>query len=334
MTARPTDPGIHGLAVAAVDGGFDGDRARDSDRDADPAADPAADPELGLADLLLVLAENARLLVIGPVLAALVALALGSLLPQRWESVTLLRGASPTLVTVVTSPAVLLPVARAQGLAVGQSADEAVEKLRSHIKASFNPKDLVLTLAVVGDSPLAAQALGLRIFEQLKIASAPAGSEKARFETQMADINRREEQIDGPIAALSARLRDTPPAVASELSRSFGQLISTAHQLNSDRMAIAKQLAGVDESHLLQAPSLPDRPQGRKLALVALAAALGVFCLLLVVAFFRLALRAAASDPASAPKLLRAREAWHRALGRDWAAADRSRPTGPRAHPR
>ena len=106
MTARPTDPGIHGLAVAAVDGGFDGDRARAADRDSDRDADPAADPELGLADLLLVLAENARLLVIGPVLAALVALALGSLLPQRWESVTLLRGASPTLVTVVTSPSI------------------------------------------------------------------------------------------------------------------------------------------------------------------------------------------------------------------------------------
>ena len=66
MTARPTDPGIHGLAVAAVDGGFDGNRARDADRDSDRYADPAADPELGLADLLLVLAENARLLVIEP----------------------------------------------------------------------------------------------------------------------------------------------------------------------------------------------------------------------------------------------------------------------------
>jgi uncharacterized protein involved in exopolysaccharide biosynthesis len=326
MTARPTDPGIHALAVADVDGGFDGDRARDADRD--------GDPELGLVDLLLVLAENARLLVIGPSVAVLVALAFVSLLPQRWESVTLLRGASPTLVTVVTSPAVLLPVARAEGLAAGQSADEAVEKLRGRIKASFNPKDLVLTLIVVDDSPVAAQVLGRLIFEQLKIASAPAGSEKARFETQMADISRREEQIDGPIQALSARMRDMPPAVASELSRSFGQLISTAHQLNADRMVIAKQLAGVDESHLLQAPSLPDRPQGRKRAVIALVTALGVFCLLLLGASFRLALCAAASDPASAPKLRRAREAWRHAIGRDWAAAGRNRPSVPRAHPR
>ena len=301
MTAPPSDPAIHAPAAADNGGGAD---------------------DLDLMDLLLVLAENARLLMIGPLVAVLVTVAIGSLLPQRWESVTLLRGASPTLVTVVTSPAVLLPVARAQGLAAGQSADEAVEKLRGRIKASFNPKDLVLTLTVLDDSPAAAQVLGHRIFEQLKRVSAPSGPEKARFEAQMADINRREEQIDGPIQALSARLREIPPSVASELSRSFGQLISTAHQLNADRMAIAKQLAGVDESHLLQAPSLPDRPQGRKLPLMALVVGLGAFFLLLLGAFLRVALRSAASDPGSARKLRRAREAWRRAIGRDgWTAS-------------
>lgn len=324
MTARPTDPGIHALAITA-DGGDIHDKG---------APDPDPDSELGLADLLLVLAENARLLVIGPLVAALVALAVGGLLPQRWESVTLIREASPTLVTMVTGPAVLLPVARAQGLSAGQSADEAVEKLRDRIKASFSPKDQVLTLIVVSDSPVAAQGLGLRIFEQLKVASAPTGSEKTRLETQMANIKRREEQIDGPIQALSARLRDAPPAVASELARSFAQLISTAHQLNADRMGIAKLLSGLDESQLLQASSLPDRPQGRRLGLMALVAAMGAFGLLLVVAFFRLALRRAGSDPASAPKLILAREAWRRAIGREGSSPGGIRPSGPRAHPR
>jgi uncharacterized protein involved in exopolysaccharide biosynthesis len=111
MTARPTDPGLHGLAIAADGGDIQDKGARDSGPDRDPDRDP--DRELGLVDLLLVLAENARLLVIGPLVAALVALAVGSLLPQRWESVTLLRGASPTLVTVVTAPAVLPPAAPA-----------------------------------------------------------------------------------------------------------------------------------------------------------------------------------------------------------------------------
>jgi uncharacterized protein involved in exopolysaccharide biosynthesis len=107
MTARPTDPAIHALAIAADGGDIHDKGARDSGPDRDP------DRELGLVDLLLVLAENARLLVIGPLVAALVALAVGSLLPQRWESVTLLRGASPTLVTVLTAPAVLPPAAPA-----------------------------------------------------------------------------------------------------------------------------------------------------------------------------------------------------------------------------
>ena len=276
----------------------------------------AEEDEISLLDLLVVIAENLRLLVLGPLLAALLALGIVSFLPRTWESVTLLRGGSPTLATVVTSPAVLLPVARVQGVPAGKALDAAVEDLRKRVKANFNAKDQVLTVTVTADTPDAALALGNRIFGQLKLASAPAGPERTRLESQIADISRREEQLDGSIQALSARLREAPGAASSDSVRSYGQLISTAHQLSADRMVIAKQLAGVDESNLLQAPSLPDRPVSRKGAVVALVSALATGFLLLLWVFARQAIRNAEADPESAGKLRHARAAWRRAIGR------------------
>lgn len=282
-----------------------------------PQAVPVSDEdEISLLDLLLVIAENLRLLVLGPLLVAALAVGIASVLPRTWESVTLLRSGSPTLATVVTSPAVLLPVARAQGIPAGQSADEAVDKLRNRVKANFNPKDQVLTVTASADTPEAALALGNQVFEHLKLASAPTGPERARLESQVADIGRREEQLDGSIQSLSSRLRESPGSTPSDTVRSFGQLISTAHQLSADRMALAKQLSGVDESNLLQAPTLPDRPQTRKRTVIALVAAMAAGFLLLLWVFARQALRNAQADPESAGKLRQARAALRRAIGR------------------
>lgn len=274
------------------------------------------DDEISLLDLLLVVTENLRLLVLGPLLAALLALGVASVLPRTWQSVTMLRGGSPTLAMVANSPAVLIPVARAQGIPAGKSVDEAVEALRARIKTGFNPKDQVLIITVSADSPEAALTLGNQVFGQIKAASSPSGPERTRLESQMADIIRREEQLDISIQALAARLRDVSGSASSDSVRSYGQLIQTARQLTTERMTIAKDLAGVDESSLLQAPSLPDRPQGRKLAVIALVAALATGFLLLLWVFTRQAMRNAETEPESAGKLRQVRAAWRRAIGR------------------
>lgn len=274
------------------------------------------DDEISLLDLLLVVTENLRLLVIGPLLAALLALGVASVLPRTWESVALLRGGSATLATVANSPAVLIPVARAQGIPAGKSVDDAVDALRARIKATFNPKDQVLALTVTADSPEAALTLGNQVFAQIKVASSPTGPERTRLEAQLADIIRREEQLDASIQALSTRLREVPGSSSSDTVRSYGQLIQTARQLSTERMTIAKELAGVDESNLLQAPSLPDRPQSRKRAVIALVSALATGFLLLLWVFTRQAMRNAEAEPESAGKLRQLRSAWRRAIGR------------------
>lgn len=50
----------------------------------------AADDEISLLDLALTVAENLRLLIIGPIAAGLIALGVSSLLPKTFESVAIL----------------------------------------------------------------------------------------------------------------------------------------------------------------------------------------------------------------------------------------------------
>ncbi|MDP2254721.1 MAG: Wzz/FepE/Etk N-terminal domain-containing protein, partial [Polaromonas sp.] len=55
-----------------------------------------AEEEVSLLDLLVTLAENARLLIIGPLLVGLCALALGFVLPQTFQSVAVLQAEQAT----------------------------------------------------------------------------------------------------------------------------------------------------------------------------------------------------------------------------------------------
>uniref|UniRef100_UPI00404842C6 Wzz/FepE/Etk N-terminal domain-containing protein n=1 Tax=Shewanella sp. TaxID=50422 RepID=UPI00404842C6 len=74
--------------------------------------------EISLLDLALTVAENLRLLIIGPIAAGLIALGASSLLPKTFESVAILNviDQPEKVASLTTSAAVLDPVAEQLGL--------------------------------------------------------------------------------------------------------------------------------------------------------------------------------------------------------------------------
>ena len=70
------------------------------------------DDEISLLDLALTVAENLRLLIIGPIAAGLIALGVSSLLPKTFESVAILNviDQPEKVASLATSAAVLDPV--------------------------------------------------------------------------------------------------------------------------------------------------------------------------------------------------------------------------------
>lgn len=282
---------------------------------ADNASMPSNDDDISLLDLLLVVAENLRLLLLGPLLAGALALGVASLLPRSYESVTLIRGGSAALPGLVMSRPVLAAVlegTKEAGTSVPQ--ERALRDLGERIKASFNNKDQLVTIEVRGTTPQEAQRTGQQLFQQLKAISAPSGPERARLNQQLADIQRRTAQVDRSIAMLTSQLQGKVVDLRPEAAQGYAQLIQAARQLDSDRLALEKQLAGIDESNLLLAPSLPDLPVSTKRRLIVPLAMLGTGFGLLLFVFFRQSLRNARQDPVSATKVERATSALKTAL--------------------
>ena len=76
------------------------------------------DDEISLLDLALTVAENLRLLIIGPIAAGLIALGVSSFLPKTFESVAILNviDQPEKVASLAASAAVLDPVVEQLGL--------------------------------------------------------------------------------------------------------------------------------------------------------------------------------------------------------------------------
>lgn len=226
-----------------------------------------------LVDVLVLLAEHARSLVLVMLLAGLAGLAYRWILPGGYESVTIVRGVTSAAPTLLMSPGLLTPVIRELGLDKGRTLDDAVDDLRGRIKVAFSAREQIATISVYAPTPEGAQKLGQLVFRQLAFASAPSGSERARLEAQLADVKTRTTQVTEGIALIRARLADNSRQGTSDLVQGYSHLIQTARNLSTESATLEKQLLGLDESSLLQPPTLPGRPRGSGFWIVGLIAA-------------------------------------------------------------
>lgn len=104
-----------------------------------------ADVEVGLLDVLVTLAENVKLLVIGSLLVGFCALGIGFMLPQTYQSVAVLQAEQPTASLMMTA-VVLDPVIEALGLAKDETLEAARIKLRERVKAAIGRNDKLVVV--------------------------------------------------------------------------------------------------------------------------------------------------------------------------------------------
>ncbi len=230
--------------------------------------------EISLLDMLVTLAENAKLLIIGPLLVGLSALGISYMLPPSFESVAVLQAEQVTA-SLMTTAVVLDPVVAKLGLAKDASAEEARGMLRRQIKAAVG-KDKLLVLTVSAPTPQQAQAIAVAVLEQTYLQRRPKGGILARLEAQLAEAQ---------------RLLKTDVAAQLQVS------------------ALAAQLDGVSQAQLVQAPTLPQKASQPKKTQLAIVATLAAGLALLLFIFMRQALRNAVADVEAARKLARIRRA-------------------------
>lgn len=271
--------------------------------------------EISLLDILQVVVDNLRLLVIGPMLAGLLALAVAWVWPKTYESTAILK-ADQTTASVMLSAAVLDPIARNMGYATTMSTDEARMKLARQVKASINAKDKLLTLTTQADTPQAAQALAQAVLQQTFTQSQPRDSEKLRLEKQLAQAKAREAEATQAMQLLVKKLDAADGSGAPDLAQGYAQMMGVVKESQAAQVDIDRQLQSLDTSALVQLPTLPTKPVAPKRGPIAIMAALAIGVALLLFVFIRQSIRNVSQNDVSTEKLYALEAAWRKAIGK------------------
>ena len=266
-----------------------------------------ADVEVGLLDVLVTLAENVKLLVMGSLLVGLCALGIGFLLPQTYQSVAVLQAEQSTASLVVTA-VVLDPVVEALGLAKDDTLEAARIKLRERIKAVIGRNDKLMTLTVSGPTPQQAQDTASALIYQIYQQSRPKGSVRTRLEAQLAEAQARLKNAQEAATSLLQHLEKNSAGTGGEVARGYADLLSATGAAQVQISTLETQLEGLTDAQLVQFPTLPQKPSQPKKGLIAIGATLAAGLALLLFVFMRQALRNTTQNDTSAAKLLRIRK--------------------------
>ncbi|MBG6074687.1 Wzz/FepE/Etk N-terminal domain-containing protein [Polaromonas sp. CG_9.11] len=269
--------------------------------------------EVGLLDLLVTLAENIKLLIIGPLVVGICALIVGFLLPQTFQSVAVLQADQGTAGLMGTT-AVLDPVIASLGLAKDETVEEARTKLRDHIKTNVGRVDKLLTLTVSDGSALQAQAIANALLQQTYLESRPKGSARARLGVQLEEARTRLENARGASVGVLKRLEsyvsgNSPGSAGGvEMARGYAELLSATGAAQGQVSTLEAQLEGLTDAQLVQAPTLAQKPNQPKKGLIAIGAAVAAGVALLLFIFIRQGFLNTAPSEKTAAKVLRIRK--------------------------
>jgi hypothetical protein len=253
--------------------------------------------EISLLDLALTVAENLRLLILGPIAAGLIALGVSSLLPKTFESVAILNviDQPEKVASLATSASVLDPVAEQLGLTKSATKDAARAELRGRVSMAVGRKDGLLTLTTKGESGAEAQALANVVLAQLFAAVAPKGQDAADLEKSLslarAQYANNQLVIERSSALMGAAKSEN--AVNAGL-QGYAELIALQHSLAAKIANDERSLRGLTEDSLAQAPTLSTQQVAPKRSLISVSAALATGFTLLLFVFIRKALANAA----------------------------------------
>lgn len=272
--------------------------------------------EIDLLDLLIVIAENLKLLILGPLLIGAIALGISFYLPQTFESRSMLNPSKPgvsmngqVLATYLQSADIIEAAANELGLEPQLSASKRLKKLEKAIQVSVGKQDQLVTLTTQGPSPEAAQALNATLWKHVLPLTVPRATEMTRLQEQLQAEKERLKSGE-QLEQQTAKLLGAGGANSEATSRLYGELLASNSARLAGISALESRMEGLTAAeNLAQQPSLPEEAIKPKKSLVAVAAGLASGFLLLVFVFARHALRAASQNAEQASKVQRLRQA-------------------------
>jgi len=267
------------------------------------------DDTVDLQDLLLTIAENFRLLVLGSLFVGALAYGAAFLMPETYESSAILKidapnetqesgfvnaGMSPAdMAALITTNAVLSRSLRSLGQLNGtdeREAEDRLNELRGNVNVKVGRADGLLTLKVTAPSAAAAEKTANTI---LKSAFEESRSRDADHDKLQAEVVLTK-QLLAELEDASDLARNRLAKAKVSASADIGEQADTLARLAISRIELQNRLhllerraTGVSDSNLLQGPTLPLSPVSPRKALIALLGALGSGFALLMFVFMR-----------------------------------------------
>lgn len=278
---------------------------------------------VSLLDLLVVIVENLRLLIIGPIVAGLLALGITFLLPKSYVSHAILAPAAPAAqpaqaaqqaqqaAAMMLSPVVLDPVIKSLGLLDKRSPEGAREALTDRIKVTVG-KEGLLRLSVMGKAPDQAQAVANAVINEWLKTTVPTGQDRLDLEKRLGyarvSLESVRRLLDG--LAVSGGVALNKPLTRGEAGTSLMAVGELQARYLNEVLTIPRQLNGLlREEVVKQSPTLPTEPVSTKKGQIVVLTAAAAGLALLFWVFMRQAWRNAELNPETASKVMGLRAA-------------------------
>ena len=277
--------------------------------------------EISLLDLLTTVAENLKLLVLGPLVVGVATLGVTFVLPQKYSSQAILvmpnQGSFTPAQTaaLVSSPLVLDPILQAVQPLSDTSLDKARKRLEERVKATVG-KDFLVRIETTGDTPQAAQQLGNQIIDSFLKNTIPTPADLQDIKRRLEIANSGLATVQGALKTLGSNALDKPLTLGTA-NTSLVSLYELEAKYLSDTLALPRAMLGLQRDAVVkQAPTLPIDPTSPKKGLVAIIAGLASGFALLLFVFARQSLRNASNNKETASKLASLHTSWRKALGK------------------
>lgn len=256
--------------------------------------------EVSLRDLAMIVAEHLKLLIAGPLLAAIIAFGLGYTAPKLY-----------------TSEAYFAPVSdREKAVRQWMELPTVLDKVSSMFPGLFPERQQILdrirwrdadggiiALSVSDEQAERAQAINTALIETWIAQSKPGPEQTKRIAQQI-------ELVDGQLSAVTSLIdrltTETPqlviPGMESELATPLASLRADHNGLIMQKEDLQRRLMGVNRDVVVVPPTLPTESASPSKVRSAAIAAVGTAVVLLLFAFITTAMRSFSADMVKAAK--------------------------------
>jgi uncharacterized protein involved in exopolysaccharide biosynthesis len=277
--------------------------------------------EVSLLDMLVLVAQNLKLLIFGPLAAGLLALGVCYVVPQSYTSEAILvlpnisvnvngvvSSAAPTTATaqaaaMMVSPLVLDPVIAELNLADGHPIHVARKKLVNQVKAVVG-KDGLLRLDATANTSVEAQNIANAVISAWLKSTVPGIEERADLEKRLESAKVSLNEVDRLLKRLTAEGSSTlsQPLTRGEAGTSIVAISELQTKFLGEVLSIPRTLQGFSRDVVKQPPTLPTETVAPKKAVIAVLVTLVSGFTVLLGLFFNGMWRSVSRDPVAAKK--------------------------------